>query len=112
MYQYDKDGMGPGVYTSSRNSIKIGKLVNKILRTKYKDSDLEQFVNQVKSALEGKQEFLLISGKEIESAYDVNNYLNRNIISLLNNVDAVVFQSEISKKMYDTIIGKPVKNSN
>jgi glycosyltransferase involved in cell wall biosynthesis len=27
----------------------------------------------------------------------------------LNNVDGVVFQSEISKKMYDFIIGKPVK---
>jgi len=40
----------------------------------------------------------------------VNNYLNRNIKSLLNNVDAVVFQSEISKKMYDTIIEKPVNN--
>lgn len=39
----------------------------------------------------------------------VNNYLNRNIIHLLDNVDGVVFQSEISKKMYDFIIGKPVK---
>jgi len=39
----------------------------------------------------------------------VNNYLNRNIIHLLDNVDGVVFQSDISKKMYDFIIGKPVK---
>ena len=40
----------------------------------------------------------------------VNYYLNRNIIHLLNNVDGVVFQSEMSKKMYDFIIGKPIKN--
>lgn len=90
MYQYDRDGMGPGVYTSSRNTIKIGKLVNKILRTKYKDSDLEQFVNLVKAALEGKQEFSLISGNDINYAYDVNNYLNRTGtmgMSCMNNKD-------------------------
>jgi len=77
MYRYDFQGIGPGVYNTSRNDIKIGKLVNKIVGKRYRDSDIEQFVNLIKAALEGKQEFSIIKGEEINDAYDVNNYLSR-----------------------------------
>ena len=77
IFSYDIQGKGPGVYTTSRNDIKIGKLVNKILGSRYKDSDIEQFVNLIKAALESKQEFSVIKGKEINDAYNSYNYLSR-----------------------------------
>jgi hypothetical protein len=77
IFSYDMQGKGPGIYTTSRNDIKIGKLVNKILGSRYKDSDMEQFVNLVKAALENKQDFLVIKGTEINDAYNIDNYLSR-----------------------------------
>jgi len=76
IYQYDREGNGPGVYNSSRNEIKIGKLVNKILKSKFKDSDLEKFINLVKSSLEKKQDFSFLSGPDIYWGYSSNNYLS------------------------------------
>jgi len=69
-------GKGPSVYTSSRNEIKIGKLVKKISGDNYKDSDIEKYVNLVKSSLDNnRQEFFLLSGSDIKWGYDSDNYL-------------------------------------
>ena len=116
IFSYDMQGKGPGIYTTSRNDIKIGKLVNKILGSRYKDSDMEQFVNLVKAALENKQDFLVIKGTEINDAYNIDNYLsrygslgmscmnNRNFLPLYTQ-NPEVCQLVILKEM-DKIIGR------
>lgn len=64
------------VYSEGRNSIKIGKFVNKILDNKCKDTDIEKFVNLFKSSSPYNRElFELVDGKDIEYWYDINNYI-------------------------------------
>ena len=74
IYKFDNQGIGPDVYGGNRNQIRIGKLVNKILGNKYSDSQIESFVNKLKSFLEVKFHFNIISGEDIKSAYDVKKY--------------------------------------
>jgi len=74
IYNYDKNGQGPNVYTPNRNQIRIGKLVNKIFSRKYSDSDIEDFVNLLKSSLNSKHEFEILSGKDIINGYMSGNY--------------------------------------
>lgn len=50
IFNRNMQGKGPNVYTTSRNEIKIGKLVKKISGNNYKDSDIEKFVNLFKSS--------------------------------------------------------------
>lgn len=60
----------------SRNSIKIGKFANKILKNKYKSTDIERFVNLFKSSSPYKREYIeIVDGKDIEYWYNENNYL-------------------------------------
>lgn len=69
-------GKGPNVYTTSRNEIKIGKLVKKISGNNYKDSDIEKFVNLFKSSFDdSKKEFVLLKGSDIKWGYNSDNYL-------------------------------------
>ena len=65
IYNSDKNGQGPNVYTPNRNQIRIGKLVNKIFHRKYSDSDIEAFVNLLKSSLNSKHDFEILSGKDL-----------------------------------------------
>lgn len=66
---------GAGIYDKSRNSLKIGKLVNKIFPGKYPDKEVEEFVNKFKAAIEGGEVFELVEGKDIDFWYDSKNYL-------------------------------------
>ena len=65
------------VYKGNRNSIKIGKLINKILTNKYSPRDIEIFTNEFKSkSYTNKEVISLVSGKDIEHWYDKENYLS------------------------------------
>lgn len=67
---------GPGIYIKNRNSIKVGKLINKILTNEFKDSEIETFVNILKSTLNrNKSRFEIYSGEDFLEAYKTSNYL-------------------------------------
>lgn len=65
------------LYDKSRNSIKIGKIVNKILTNKYSPREIEIFSNEFKAKSSINKEVIrLVSGKEIEHWYNIENYLS------------------------------------
>jgi hypothetical protein len=64
-----------GISSKSRNLIKVGKLVNKLFPDKYKDKDIEEFVNKFKASIENsKERFLVVEGNDIDYWYDHNRY--------------------------------------
>lgn len=83
LWKFDSQGIGPDVYSGVRNQIRIGKLVNKILGSKYNDSQIEKFVNRLKSKLETKYHFEIISGDEIIKAYDSKEYAHKGAVGSL-----------------------------
>ncbi len=84
--RFDADNKFPRVYTKGRNSIKIGKLVNKISQGKYKNVDVERFVNMMKSTRSDKNEtFELVYGKEIPQWYDKDKYFDKSTGNILGN---------------------------
>lgn len=72
-----------GVYVKSRNTIRIGKLVNKIFKGTLKQSEVEDFVNDFKSSTISKREIIkLVSGDEIRYWYDSeHHYANRGTLA-------------------------------
>ena len=52
IWRSHESGIEHDVYKKSRNSIKIGKLINKLFPGKYNDKQIEEFVNKFKSTLE------------------------------------------------------------
>lgn len=79
--EVDKKNVHPpdryGTYFSkSRNSIKLGRLINRLFPKKFKDKDVEDFVNKFKSNVENSLEkFELVSGDDIAKWYAGENYL-------------------------------------
>ena len=64
-----------GLYAPDRNSIKLGKFVNKVLSGKLTDVEVEEFVNQFKSASDKfNLEIKLVSGKDIAKYYKAESY--------------------------------------
>lgn len=77
IWKADKEGGDDvsGVSTKSRNLIKIGKLVNKLFPNKYKDKDIEEFVNKFKAAIDNsKEKFMVVEGDDIDFWYNSDNY--------------------------------------
>lgn len=65
---------------NNRESIKIGKLVNKLLPNKYSNSDVEVFVNKFKS-LNILTTIEIVEGQDIAKWYNEDNYLeNRGLL--------------------------------
>src|SRR5690606_31262812 len=63
------------VFTKSRNPLKIGKFVNKVIPGRFKDTDIEAFVNKFKANLENTEErFELVEGDDIAYWYKSENY--------------------------------------
>ena len=64
-----------GIFSQSRNPIKIGKLLNQVLKGKYTDKEKEEFVNKFKAKISGDDEkFELVEGSDIPFWYDRKNY--------------------------------------
>jgi hypothetical protein len=75
LWRNHKHGIENDVYNKSRNSLKIGKLINKIFPGKFKDKDIEDFVNKMKAGSSAEGENLeLVEGKEIAHWYKYDNY--------------------------------------
>lgn len=76
-----EDSDDPRVWTTSRNKIKIGRLVRSILgvaNVKFVDKDIEDFVNQYKSTYDfindALSRFDLVDGDKIAYWYNKDNY--------------------------------------
>lgn len=68
------DNVAP-VYSKGRNSIKAGKLVNKIFGDKYNSNEIEKFVNLIRSTrVELREKLELVEGDYIPYWYDSYNY--------------------------------------
>jgi len=66
------------VFQKARNSVKIGKFVNKVLPTKHADKDVEEFVNKFKATIENTGErFEIVEGDDIAFWYKSENYAER-----------------------------------
>lgn len=64
-----------GIYSKSRNQIKVGKIVNKLLPGKFNDKQIEEFVNLFKSTIENSVEkFVIVEGDDIAKWYNQENY--------------------------------------
>lgn len=77
IYSHDKNGneKAPGIYTKSRNRIKFGRLINKLLPGKYSPQEIESFTNQWKSLLENVAEKIeVVEGEDIAYWYKSENY--------------------------------------
>ena len=72
VWKVDKNNDEVGIYhNKSRNSVKLGRLVNRIFPSKYKDKEVEAFVNEFKSRIENEAEhFEIISGDNIATWYN------------------------------------------
>ena len=67
-----------GIYSRTRNSIKLGKFVNKVFKGSFSDAEVEDFVNQFKSASDKyKLEVKLVSGHEITKWYKSENLFSK-----------------------------------
>ena len=66
----------PGLYTNSRNPIKIGRFINSVFPGKYTSKQVEEFVNQFKASIEdAKEKILVVEGDQIDYWYNAENYL-------------------------------------
>lgn len=64
-------GQDTGIYFQSRNTIKVGKLVNSIFKGTLKPTEVEKFVNDFKaSGLSNIQKIELVSGEDIKLWYE------------------------------------------
>ena len=77
LFDLDKRGSSrkTEVTTKSRNSVSLGKFVNKLLPGKYSDKDREDFVNSFKASIEqGGERFQIVEGDDIAFWYNSKNY--------------------------------------
>ena len=63
------------IYTKSRNSVKLGKLINSIFPGEYSAKEVEEFVNKYKSKFVDEKKFELVEGEDIVHWYNKDNYL-------------------------------------
>lgn len=63
------------IFKKSRNPVRIGKFVNKVLGTKYNPTQVEEFVNKLRASKEKSAErFLIVEGDDIAFWYKTENY--------------------------------------
>ncbi len=73
-------------WIKSRNPLRIGRFINKVLPGKYNAKQLEDFSSKLKASLIKKGErFLLVKGDDIAKWYDKNTYYLSNEGSLGNS---------------------------
>jgi hypothetical protein len=76
---YDATDVHVDTINTSRNNIKIGRLVRTLLKSEIKDSDIEKFVNSYKSTYDvlsnAFNKFSIVEGEDIIHWYNKENYL-------------------------------------
>lgn len=75
MHLYSSDARNTGVFDTSRNPIKIGRMINSIFPSRFNAKDVEEFVKQFKSRLDKMGErFELVEGDAIGEWYHYSKY--------------------------------------
>ena len=74
LWEAEKSDRPTGVYSKSRNQIKVGKIVNKLLPGKFNDEQIEEFVNIFKSVVDNAQKFVIVEGDDIAEWYKQEKY--------------------------------------
>jgi len=86
LYDLDINGQGPGIYKKSRNQIRLGKLVNYIAPNLFSATEIENFINLIKSIQKlDNTLFETVSGLDILDYYKSENYQKKNVGSLGNS---------------------------
>ena len=67
-----------GVWKGNRNQVKIGKFINRMLPGKFTETQIEEFVNALKSAQSYRGELKLVQGEDIAHWYKSENYESLN----------------------------------
>lgn len=103
LYDYYLQGSeyDSGIFTTSRNEIKIGKFINKLFPKKYTSAQIEDFVNLFKANIKKLElTFELVEGEDIEKWYYYKNY---------KDVKGTLGNSCMSKKtgIFDIYIKNP-----
>jgi hypothetical protein len=78
VWKLDTENEDPsiGVYRAkSRNSLKIGRFINRLFPGVYKDKEVEEFVNKYKANLEyASERFIIVEGADIGKWYHKDTY--------------------------------------
>lgn len=74
----------PKIKNTSRMETKLGRLINRFFPKKFKDKEIEKFVNQFKS-LNIEDKLILVSGDDILKYYNCANYHESSIDTPLGN---------------------------
>lgn len=66
------------IFKKSRNPLRVGKFVNKVMPGKFNTKEVEEFVNKFKALIESSGErFEIVEGEKIAFWYREENYLER-----------------------------------
>jgi len=120
LFDLDKRGSSraSGVTQKSRNSVAIGRFINKLFPGKYNDKDREEFVNSFKASIEqGTERFEVVEGEDIAFWYSYENYkedsgtLGNSCMARKKNLFGIYTQNQDVCKMLilkedDKIIGR------
>ena len=120
LFDLDKRGSSSasGVTQKSRNSVAIGRFINKLFPGKYNDKDREEFVNSFKASIEqGTERFEVVEGEDIAFWYSYENYkedsgtLGNSCMARKTNLFGIYTQNQDVCKMLilkedDKIIGR------
>ena len=86
LYNNDISGYNrTGIYWNNNNQIRIGKFIKKLSKGKFGDAEIEDFVNNLKSAQDEPEKIEIVSGDDIEYWYDFKNYYPSNNGTLMNS---------------------------
>lgn len=120
LYRYDVSGAvhRSEIYIKSRNQIRIGKAVKKLLSGKYSDFEIEEFVNLFKSTQVKPGDISIVSGYDIIEWYKIKNYYSSAgstlVNSCMNDSEYMKLYSnnpEVCKLLIMTVGGKLVARS-
>lgn len=113
------------VWTSSRNNMKVGRLVRAILKSAdidFTDKDIEDFTNQYKAtfdfSMDALKQFDIVKGRDISYWYDEDNYesgggtLNNSCMANVNSdyFDIYCYNSQVSMVILYSEDGRIVDN--
>ena len=135
----NKEGIEPveiepkEIWTSSRNNMKIGRLVRAILKSanfEFTDKEIEDFTNQYKAtfdfSMDALKQFDIVKGHDISKWYDEDNYvsgggtLNNSCMASVNpsyfdiycensQVSMVILYSEDGKIVGDKFVSDKIR---
>lgn len=99
-------GKGDVWETKQRQEMKVGKIVNNLFPDTFKQTEVEQFVNEFKAAIaKSFSNFKLVSGEDIRYYYLADNYENQN----RGSINSSCMKGNSAQKFFDIYCNNPEK---